>query len=116
MTKKVIATENAMKVIEMLKEKHGNILFQQSSGCCDGTSPMCYEADGFYLGSQNVLIGEVAGVPYYLEKSKLEYFKYTQLEIDVIEGTAAAYSLESAHGYGFILNNIPLSRDEQPLA
>ena len=49
---KITATEKAIKVVEMLKIKHGNILFEQSSGCCDGTVPLCLAADGHYISSQ----------------------------------------------------------------
>lgn len=102
---KLIATQNALEVIELLKQKHGNILFQQSAGCCDGTVPMCYEADGFYISSQNVLVGELAGVPYYVEKVHYDYMKHMQIEVDVIKGHGASFSLESAEGYAFIMRS-----------
>lgn len=99
---KLVATNEAIKVIEMLKNKHGNILFEQSAGCCDGTVPMCYKADGFYISSRNILLGEIAGVSYYVEKSHYDYMKHMQIIVDVIEGQGAAFSLESPEGYAFI--------------
>ena len=102
---KVIATEAAIKVIELLKSKHGNILFQQSAGCCDGTVPMCYQADGFYIGSQNLNIGEIVGVPYYVDKKHYEYMKHMQIIVDAIEGQGASFSLESVEGYAFIAHS-----------
>ena len=102
---KLIATPKALEVIELLKNKHGELLFQQSSGCCDGTVPMCFQAEGHYIGSQNVLIGELLGVPYYIDKSQAEYLKHMQIIVDVLDGHGASFSLESAEGYGFIMRS-----------
>lgn len=108
---KLVATEKAIEVIELLKNKHGNLLFQQSAGCCDGTVPMCYAADGFYIGSQNLLIGKIADVPYYVEKSHYEYMKHMQIIVDAIEGQGASFSLESVEGFAFIAHSKVLSED-----
>jgi uncharacterized protein len=102
---KLIATDKAIEVIELLKKKHGNLLFQQSSGCCDGTVPMCFQADGHYISSQNVLVGEIAGVPYYIDKTQDEYLKHMQIIVDAIEGQGASFSLESAEGYAFMMHS-----------
>ncbi len=102
---KLIATEAAHNVIELLKAKHGSLLFQQSSGCCDGTVPMCYQADGFYINSRNILLGEIGGVPYYVDKNQYEYMKHTQIIVDAIEGPGASFSLESVEGYAFITHS-----------
>ena len=102
---KLIATEKAIEVIEMLKNKHGNLLFQQSSGCCDGTVPLCFQADGHYISSQNVLVGDIAGVPYYIDKTQDAYLKHMQIVVDVTEGLGASFSLESAEGLAFIMHS-----------
>ena len=102
---KLIATEKAVEVIELLKAKHGNLLFQQSSGCCDGTVPMCFHADGHYISSQNVLIGEIAGVPYYIDKTQDAYLKHMQFIVDATEGMGASFSLESAEGFAFMMTS-----------
>lgn len=86
----------------MLKAKHGELLFEQSAGCCDGTVPMCYKAEGHYISSQLVQVGHITDVPYYVEKAQLKYMEHMQSEIDVLEGHGASFSLESAEGYGFI--------------
>ena len=104
---KLVATKEAIQVIEMLKNKHGNLLIEQSAGCCDGTVPMCYKADGFYISSRNILIGEITGVPYYVEKSHYDYMKHTQIIVDVIKGQGASFSLESVEGYAFITRAKP---------
>ena len=102
---KLIATEKAIEVVEMLKAKHGNLLFQQSAGCCDGTVPMCFQADGHYISSQNILIGEIAGVPYYIDKKQYDYLKHLQILVDVMEGQGGSFSLESVEGYAFIMHS-----------
>jgi uncharacterized protein len=102
---KITATERAVEKVEMLKAKHGEILFEQSAGCCDGTVPMCYKANDHYISSQLVLVGDIAEVPYYVEKSHLRYMEHMQAEIDVLEGPGASFSLESAEGFGFIVRS-----------
>ena len=104
---KVIATTAASQVIEQLKEKHGAILFEQSAGCCDGTVPMCYAADGHYISSQLLHIGTIAGVPYYIDKRQYDYMKHTQIVVDVIKGQGASFSLESIEGYAFLTKSAP---------
>jgi uncharacterized protein len=99
---KVTATEKTIELVEMLKVKHGDLLFEQSAGCCDGTVPMLYKLEGHYLSSRLVQVGEIATVPYYVEKTQLAYMKHMQSEIDVLEGAGASFSLESAEGFGFI--------------
>ena len=99
---KITATEKTIELVEMLKAKHGDILFEQSAGCCDGTVPMCFKAEGHYISSQLELVGYIADVPYYIEKTHLKYMEHMQSVIDVFEGTGASFSLESAEGYGFI--------------
>lgn len=107
---KVSATTKAIEVIQQLKEKYGNVLFQQSYGCCDGTAPMLYEAEGFYLSSQNILLGEVEGIPYYIDKSQKDYYTYSRILIDVLEGNGATFSLESTLGYGFLAQTLPMEQ------
>ena len=109
---KLIATQKAVDVIELLKNKHGNILFEQSAGCCDGTVPMCYQADGHYISSQNVLVGEIAGVPYYIDKNQYEYMKHMQIIVDAIEGQGASFSLESVEGFAFIAHSKILKTEQ----
>lgn len=102
---KLIATEKAVEVIELLKAKHGKLVFEQSSGCCDGTVPMCFQADGHYISSQLVLIGEIADVPYYIDKHQAEYLKHMQVVVDVMEGRGSSFSLESAEGFAFLMKS-----------
>jgi uncharacterized protein (DUF779 family) len=99
---KVLSTAAADALIERLREKHGVLLFHQSGGCCDGSSPMCYPQDDFIVGDRDVLLGEIAGAPFYMSPSQYEYWKHTQLIIDVVEGRGGMFSLENGEGVRFL--------------
>ena len=102
---RVIATPEALKVIELLKKEYGEILFNQSGGCCDGTAPMCYEKKDFHVPSRNVKMGEVGGCEFFIDPEQFEYFRYSQVILDVREEKSAfgnSFSLEIDEGYQFI--------------
>lgn len=101
-TRKVIATEAALNLIEKLKSKHGPLMFHQSGGCCDGSAPMCYPQGEFMVGDSDVLMGEIGACPFYMSTSQYEYWKHTQLIIDAIPGRGGQFSLESAEGERFL--------------
>ena len=99
---KVLATPAAEALIGKLRERHGPLLFHQSGGCCDGSSPMCYPQDDFIVGDRDVRLGEIAGAPFYMSPSQYEYWKHTQLIIDVVEGRGGMFSLENGEGVRFL--------------
>lgn len=99
---KVLATKAALQLIERLRAKHGDLMFHQSGGCCDGSSPMCYPLGEFLVGDQDVLLGEIGGCPFYMGKAQYEYWKHTQLIIDVVEGRGGMFSLEGPEGLRFL--------------
>jgi len=98
----VIATHAAVDLVEQLRAKHGPVLFHQSGGCCDGSSPMCYPIDDFLIGDRDVLLGEIAGAPFYISAPQFEYWKHTQLIIDVVQGRGGMFSLENGEGVRFL--------------
>ena len=103
--KRLDVTAKAAQVIEKLKELHGELVFNQSGGCCDGTAPMCYEKGYFYVPSRNVKMGEICGCEFFIDKDQFEYFKHSFITIDVREEKAAfgnSFSLEIDLGYQFI--------------
>jgi uncharacterized protein (DUF779 family) len=100
--KRVIATEAALQLIEKLKDKYGPLMFHQSGGCCDGSSPMCYPEGEFKVGGSDVLLGDIGGVPFYMSASQFEYWKHTQLIIDVVPGRGGMFSLEGPDGLRFL--------------
>lgn len=99
---KVLATEAALELIVRLRAKHGDLMFHQSGGCCDGSSPMCYPLGEFLIGDQDVLLGEIGGCPFYMGKAQYEYWKHTQLIIDVVSGRGGMFSLEGPEGVRFL--------------
>lgn len=112
MPDRVIATEEALALIELLKEKHGPLMFHQSGGCCDGSSPMCYAEGDLIIGDQDVLLGHIGGVPFYMMKSQYDYWKHTQLIIDVVEGRGGMFSLEGPEGKRFLTRSRAFTDEE----
>ncbi|MCG6182175.1 acetaldehyde dehydrogenase [Anoxybacillus kestanbolensis] len=102
MQPKVIATDAALQLIEKLKAKYGPLMFHQSGGCCDGSSPMCYPQGEFIIGDSDVLLGEIGGCPFYMHAAQYEYWKHTQLIIDVVPGRGGMFSLEGSEGVRFL--------------
>ncbi len=99
---RVDATPAALALIERLRAKHGPLMFHQSGGCCDGSSPMCYPAGEFYLGDADVWLGEIGGAPFYMSASQFAYWQHTKLIIDVVDGRGGMFSLENGEGVRFL--------------
>jgi uncharacterized protein len=103
--RRVYATPAALDLIAKLREKHGELMFHQSGGCCDGSSPMCYPRGEFLVGDSDVLLGDLAGAPFYMSKSQFEYWKHTQLIVDVVPGRGGMFSLEGPEGLRFLIRS-----------
>jgi uncharacterized protein (DUF779 family) len=101
MVEKVIATEAALELIALLKQKHGSLMFHQSGGCCDNSAANCYLPGEITIGAGDEYLGEIGGCPFYISKTQYEYWKHTQLIIDVIEGRGGTFSLEGPEGKAF---------------
>src|ERR1035438_975415 len=101
----VVATDLAVHLIRTLRAKHGALMFHQSGGCCDGSSPMCYPRGEFLVGDSDVQLGEVDGVPFFMSKSQFEYWKHTQLILDVVPGRSGMFSLEGSEGVRFLIRS-----------
>jgi len=99
---RVTATPSALALIELLTRKHGPLMFHQSGGCCDGSAPMCYPRGEFLVGGQDVLLGEIGGYPFYIGAAQYQYWKHTQLIIDVVPGGGGMFSLEGPEGKRFL--------------
>lgn len=102
MVKRVIATEAALALIAQLKAEHGEIMFHQSGGCCDNSAANCYLPTDLTIGAYDVHLGDIGGVPFYISASQYEYWKHTQLIIDVTDGHGGTFSLEGATGKAFL--------------
>ena len=105
MNKRVDLTKEASSLIATLKEKHGPLMFHQSGGCCDGSQPMCFEKGEFKLGGSDIKIGTIADCEFFMSKDQFEYWKHTQLTIDVTPGRGSSFSLEIPMGLRFIVHS-----------
>ncbi|WP_295932243.1 DUF779 domain-containing protein [uncultured Xanthomonas sp.] len=108
----VLATLPALQLIAKLRARHGALLFHQSGGCCDGSSPMCYPQDDFIVGDRDVLLGEIGEAPFYISPSQFAYWKHTQLIIDVVPGRGGMFSLENGEGVRFLVRSRLFSDSE----
>lgn len=110
--RRVIATDATKDLIQTLQKTHGQLLFHQSGGCCDGSSPMCLKQDDLLIGNQDVLLGNIEGIPFYMHKNQYEYWKHTQLIIDVVKGQGGMFSLEGVLGYRFLTRSRVFTKEE----
>ena len=101
MVDKVIATPEALELVEFLKKKHGTVMFHQSGGCCDNSAANCYLPGEITIGAGDVYLGEIGGCEFYIGRHQYQDGKHTQLIIDVIEGTGGTFSLEGPEGKAF---------------
>jgi hypothetical protein len=99
---RVCATQPALELIGILGRQYGDLMFHQSGGCCDGSSPMCYPRGEFRVGEHDVLLGHIGGQPFYIGGAQYEYWKHTQLIIDVVDGRGGMFSLEGPLGRRFL--------------
>jgi uncharacterized protein (DUF779 family) len=109
---RVTATPAALALIAELEARHGPVLFHQSGGCCDGSSPMCYPQDDFIVGDRDVRLGEIGGVPVYISESQFEAWAHTQLIIDVVPGRGGMFSLENGTEKRFLSRGRAFSGEE----
>ena len=109
----VLATDAAVELMARLHGKYGDLMFHQSGGCCDGSSPMCYPRGEFLLGDNDVLIGTLVGdTPFYMSRSQFEYWKHTQLILDVVPGRGGMFSLENPEGVRFLIRSRIFTNEE----
>ena len=98
----VTATPAALELLAEIVADHGPVMFHQSGGCCDGSSPMCYAQGDFRLGERDVKLGEIGGMPFYISASQYEAWKHTDLIIDVVAGRGGMFSLDNGREKRFL--------------
>jgi len=108
----VTATDAALSLIDRLRAMHGDVMFHQSGGCCDGSSPMCYPLGEFMTGDQDVLLGTVGSAPFYIGRAQFEYWKHTQIILDVVPGRGGMFSLEGPEGIRFLTRSRVFTDEE----
>jgi len=109
---RVLATPAALELIAMLAGEHGIVMFHQSGGCCDGSSPMCFKEGDYLLAPDDVNLGAIGGMQFYMSATQFEYWKNTQLTIDVVPGMGGMFSLENGSGKRFLTRSRVFDEEE----
>ena len=102
MIRRVLSTKKTDDLINELSKIHGLLVFHQSGGCCDGSSPMCFPRSEFRVGSRDIYLGNISSQPFFMSEDQFEYWKHTQLIIDVVDGKGGMFSLEGPTGKRFL--------------
>ncbi|MFM1786289.1 MAG: hypothetical protein RL228_239 [Actinomycetota bacterium] len=114
--KRVLITPEANAMLSMLQEKHGRLMFHQSGGCCDGSAPMCYPRNEFRVGQNDVFLGWVGeepnSTPFYISGPQFEYWKHTELTLDIVPGRGSGFSVEAPEGFRFLIRSRVFTDDE----
>lgn len=105
-------TPATVSLLRKLRGIHGDLLFHQSGGCCDGSAPMCYPINEFKVGERDVYLGDIDGTPFYISPSQFEYWQHTKLTIDVVTGRGSGFSVESPEGVRFLTRSDVYSEAE----
>jgi uncharacterized protein (DUF779 family) len=114
--RRVDITEAAEELVGRLAARHGPLMFHQSGGCCDGSSPMCYPRGEFRVGASDVLLGRVAGdIPFWMSADQYAYWRHTHLTVDVVPGRGSGFSLEAPEGVRFLIRSRLLTDEEATL-
>ncbi len=103
--KRVLVTDRAEKIIDQLRERHGELMFHQSGGCCDGSSPMCFPKGELMLNETDIWLGNIHGCDFFISKDQFEYWKHTQLTVDITTGRGSSFSLEIPLGLRFVIKS-----------
>ena len=109
---RVVATDAALSLIATITARHGPVMFHQSGGCCDGSSPMCYPEGEFIVGDHDVKMGDIGSAPFYMSPSQFEYWQHTQLIIDAIPGRGGMFSLDNGTERRFLTRSRLFTDDE----
>jgi uncharacterized protein (DUF779 family) len=113
---RILSTSAADALIARLEACHGPLMFHQSGGCCDGSAPMCFPKGEFRVGAHDVLLGEIAGgVQVWIGAAQFEYWRHTQVTIDVVPGRGSGMSLEAPEGLRFIVRSRIFTDEEVAL-
>ncbi|MEL6867102.1 MAG: DUF779 domain-containing protein [Bacteroidota bacterium] len=113
MVQRILVTDKAKAVIDELRQEHGPLMFHQSGGCCDGSSPMCFPDGEFMINEMDVWLGNIHDCDFYMSHDQFEYWKHTQLTVDVVKGRGASFSLEIPKGIRFVILSRLYSPDEE---
>jgi uncharacterized protein (DUF779 family) len=100
--RRVVATTAAREAVSRLRAVRGPLMFVQSAGCCGGSAPMCFSAGEYLTGPGDLLLGTVAGCPFYMDARTYEAWHPGQLVLDVEPGFPEGFSLAAGDGTHFV--------------
>lgn len=110
---RVILSEAAIETIDILRKRFGtDLMFHQSGGCCDGSSPMCFEKGEFKVGGNDIWMGNVYGCDFFMNQDQFEYWKHTQLTLDITQGRGSSFSIEIPMGIRFMIRSRLFTEEE----
>ncbi len=112
MVERVTVTPEAAAIIDEIRAKNGELMFHQSGGCCDGSSPICFEKGELMINDTDIKLGTIHGCDFYMAKDQFDYWKHTQLTIDVVKGRGASFSLEIPLGVRFVVKSRLFTEEE----
>lgn len=119
---RVSVTDESVALLRKLWDIHGPLMFHQSGGCCDGSSPMCYPAGEFFTSDADVLLGTFDIAPgggdpqrieFWMSREQFNYWSHTHLTIDVVPGRGSGFSVEGPEGVRFLIRS-RLMDDAEP--
>jgi uncharacterized protein (DUF779 family) len=110
---RVTATPAAFELLASLESEHGPLMFHQSGGCCDGSSPMCFPRGEFRVGSRDVYLGDLVETPFYMSGPQFQYWSHTHLTVDVVKGRGSGFSVEAPRGVRFLIRSRLFDEQEQ---
>lgn len=102
---RISITPEAEHLLSVLKTAFGELVFHQSGGCCDGSSPMCFPKDDFKIGFNDVCLGTISNTEFWMSGDQFEYWKHTHLTLDIVKGRGSSFSLEIPTGFRFIIHS-----------
>lgn len=113
---RVSFTPAAVEMLSALGRRHGPLMFHQSGGCCDGSSPMCYPAGDFLTGDADVLLGtadipDAGSVEFWMSREQFNYWRHTRLTVDIVPGRGSGFSLEAPEGKRFLIRSQLMNED-----
>jgi hypothetical protein len=115
---RVELTEQAADLLVKLTDQHGPLMFHQSGGCCDGSSPMRFPDGEFITGDSDIMLGELdvpgldRAIPFWMPVSQYEYWKHPHLTVDVVRGRGSGFSVEAPEGVRFLIRSRLLTEAE----
>ena len=117
---RVALTPAAQELLLQLRQQHGPLMFHQSGGCCDGSSPMCYPDGDFITSEADVLLGTFELVPgeqlnFWMSLEQFEYWKHTHLTVDVVSGRGSGFSVEAPEGKRFLIRSRLMDSHQEPV-